>query len=135
VQSLAPGTLYGSDAYEKILRQQVLFLVRRYPKLVFYTLAAKLGVISSLFLLSANVGLIAARLGRRPTGLEAAFWVGIVFNSFFGVWVLPVAAYLVGFISFAMLYGIVSLDFALWTRPPRLGATPTQRHFATASEE
>jgi hypothetical protein len=113
VQSIAPGTLYGSATYETILRQQVLSLVRRHPKLVFYTLAAKLGVICSLIMLSANIGLIAARLSRMPIGLELAFWVGIGFDALFGILVIPVATYLLGLITFATLFGAVSVDFAL----------------------
>jgi hypothetical protein len=113
VQSIVPDTLYVSAEYERILRQQVWLLLRQHPNLVLYTLAAKLGVICALFLLSANVGLIAARFVRKPIGLELAFWIGIVFCALSGVLVVPLVAYLLGFMTFVTLYGIVTLDVAL----------------------
>ena len=113
VQSLVPGTLYESPEYQHILRRQVWLLVRQHPQLVLYTLAAKLGVICSMFLVFANVGLIAVKRVRKPLGLELPFWTGIVFNALFGILVIPSVAYLLGFITFATLYGAVSVDCAL----------------------
>jgi hypothetical protein len=76
VQSLVPGTLYESPEYHHILRQQVGLIVRQHPQLVLYTVAAKLGVIGAMFLVFANVGLIAAERVRKPLGLELPFWIG-----------------------------------------------------------
>jgi len=112
VQSIAPGTVYGSAEYERILRREVYLILRRYPRLVLYTVAAKLGVILALFLLFSNVGLIGARIAPKPLGLEIAFWLGIAFNGLFGILIVPLVAYLLGLIAFATLYGVVSLDFA-----------------------
>ncbi len=113
VQSIAPGTLYGSSGYEKVLRQQVWLLVQLKPSLVLYTIASKLGVICAMFLLFANVGLIGATIAPKPKGLEVAFWLGIVFDSLFGILVVPLMSYLLGLVAFATLYGAVSLDLAL----------------------
>ena len=76
VQSLVPGTLYESPEYHHILRQQVGLIVWQHPQLVLYTVAAKLGVIGAMFLVFANVGLIAAERVRKPLGLELPFWIG-----------------------------------------------------------
>jgi len=130
VQSIAPGTVYGSAEYERILRREVYLILRRYPRLVLYTVAAKLGVILAVFLLSANVGLIGTRIAPKPLGLEIAFWLGIAFNGLFGILVVPLVAYLLGLIAFATLYGVVSLDFAFekkfreGARQSPLGAPP-----------
>jgi hypothetical protein len=42
-----------------------------------------------------------------------AFVAGLAFNALFGLVAVPRLSYLEGFIAFAMLYGVISLDVAL----------------------
>jgi hypothetical protein len=116
VQSIAPGTPFGSAEYERILRNQVLVLTRQHPVFVVMTLASKAGVLICAFLLCANVGLVAAVKYPKPWAIDLAFLAAIAFSSLFGLLVNPSPAYMLGLISFAALYGMVSLGFALEAR-------------------
>lgn len=113
VQAIAPGTLYGSTEYERILRHEVFTLLRRQPLFVFMTLASKAGVILCFILMFANLGLPAALLWPKPWPIELSFWAAIAFSAIPGLLVMPLPVYMVGLFSVATLYGVVSLGFAL----------------------
>jgi len=122
VQVIAPGTVFGSPEYEHILRQEVLGLVRHHPVMVAATYAAKGGVILGIFLMVANFGLLAAARYPKPWPLELGFWLAIAFSSLPGLVATPLSSgYMLGFVTFAGLYAISSIDFALSNAPsPRL---------------
>jgi hypothetical protein len=113
VQSIAPGTGFGSAEYERILRQQVLSTVRHDPWFVFLTVASKIGVVLVVFLLSANLGLIAAMVRRKPRPIDLCFALAITFNSLFALVVKPMPQYMLGLAAFSAFYGIFSLGFFL----------------------
>jgi glycosyltransferase involved in cell wall biosynthesis len=113
VQSIAPGTVYASEDYERILKHEVLLLVRRQPLYVFMTLASKAGVILCVLLLGSNLGLLATALHPKPWPIELSFSLSIAFSSLPALVAIPAPEYLLGLISFAVLYAIVSLSFAL----------------------
>jgi len=116
VQSIAPATAFGSAEYEQILRGEVLQLARRHPVFVALTLASKAGVLICVFLFCANVGLLAAVKYPKPWPVELSFWAAIAFSSLFGLLVVPLPAYLLGLVSFAALYGMVSVGYAFNSR-------------------
>ncbi len=116
VAAISPGAHYLSGEYEAVLKNEVFSLIRHHFSFVVLTLAAKLGVICFALLLSANVGLLAAELYPKSWPIETAFWVAIAFSSLFGLLVIPHPKYLLGFIAFATLYGVVSVDRALEAR-------------------
>jgi len=111
VQSIAPGTTYGSVRYEQILRREVLQLVRQHPWFVFLTVTSKLGVVLALVALGINIGALAAISTPKPWAVELSFWTAILFSGLFALLAIPAPAYLLGLISFAVLYGIVSAGF------------------------
>lgn len=113
VQSIAPGTVYASGDYERILKHEVMLLARQHPVFVFMTLASKTGVILCVLLLATNLGLFAAALHPKPRPIEISFWLAIAFSSLPALATIPAPEYLVGLISFGALYGIVSLGFLL----------------------
>lgn len=119
VASISPGVPYLSDEYEGILRKEVFSLIRHHPSFVVETLAAKMGVICLRLLVCANVGLLAAALYSKSWPIEVAFWLAIGFNSLFGLLVMPISNYLLGFIAFGTLYALVSIDHALEVRANR----------------
>jgi hypothetical protein len=116
VQSVAPGTTYGSVHYEQILRHEVLQLLRQHPWFVFLTVASKLGVVLALVALSVNMGALATISAPKPWAVELSFWTAILFSSIFVLLAIPAAPYSLGLISFAVLYGIVSVGFYLEAR-------------------
>src|SRR5205807_822785 len=91
----------------------VIRTVRRHPFLVFETLAAKVGVILALVLFCANVGLVAACKYPKHWSVEVAFWNAIAFQALFGVLAIPVVPYLLGLITFTVIYAAVSIDVAI----------------------
>jgi hypothetical protein len=113
VHELAPDVLLNSPQYEAVLKTAVIELLRKAPVFVAETLAAKFGVVLIYFLLAANLGILAAIRYPKPWSVEVAFGVAIAFNALFGLLAVPRLAYLEGFIAFAMLYGVISLDTAL----------------------
>jgi hypothetical protein len=113
VESVAPGTVYGSPQYERILRHEVLLLAWQHPLFVLMTLASKAGVVLCLLVLSINFGILATVVCPKPWPIELAFWSAIGFNALFGLLVMPSPKYLLGLITFAGLYSIVSINFAI----------------------
>lgn len=116
VQSIAPGTTFGSVRYERILRGEVIQLLRHHPWFFFETVASKLGVVLVLVALSVNFGALAAIYAPKPWALELSFGAAIAFSSLFGLLTVPAPPYVLGLISFAVLYGIVSVGFYLESR-------------------
>jgi hypothetical protein len=110
---LAPDALYCSPEYETALKTAVIDLLRQDPVFVVGTLLAKFGAVLVYFLFAANFGLLAAIRYPKPWAVEVAFVAGLAFNALFGLLAIPRLSYLEGFIAFAMLYGVISLDVAL----------------------
>jgi hypothetical protein len=77
------------------------------------TLLAKFGAVLVYFLFAANFGLLVAIRYPKSWAVEVAFVAGLAFNALFGLVAVPRLSYLEGFIAFAMLYGVISLDVAL----------------------
>ncbi len=109
---LAPDAPYCSPEYETALKTAVIDLLRKDPIFVAETLIAKFGMVLIYFLLAANFGLLAAIRYPKPWAVEVAFAAGLAFNALFGLVAIPRLSYLEGFIAFAMLYGVMSLDTA-----------------------
>jgi len=113
VRSISPKTSYLSQGYEAVLRKEVLSLIKKHPLFATQTIFAKLGVIILYFLIFSNVGVIAVVLHRKNWQLEIAFFSAMMFNSFFGIIAIPDYRYLMGFLAFATLYGVISIDDAI----------------------
>jgi hypothetical protein len=119
VASISPSAHYLSAEYDGILKKEVFSLVRHHFSFVVLTFAAKAGVIALDLLIYANVGLLAAALYPKSWPIEVAFGLAIAFNSLFGLLVMPIPNYLLGFIAFATVYAVVSIDHALEARANR----------------
>jgi hypothetical protein len=131
VCSIAPNAPYVSAEYEHVLRREVFTLVKNHPGFIALTLAAKSGMILFFLLAGANLGLIAAVLYPRPWWIQLGFTSALAFDSFFGLLVIPHLSYLLGFFTFSVLYGILSLCHAIqrgaWGRQMQLlRGLPTQ---------
>jgi len=126
VYSISPSTIPLSPEYERILRSEFLRIAREDPGFIFATLIAKLRIILFLLLCWGNVGLLAAAFYRKDWPVELAFWSALAFTSLFGIIAIPQIQYLLGFMAFSTVYGIVSLNFALERRRP--GEIHTRLH-------
>jgi len=128
VYSISPSTIPLSPEYEHILREQIFQIARKDPLFIATTLFAKLRVIIFLLLCWANFGLVAAAIHPKGWGIEAALWAALGFNALFGLIAIPQVQYLLGFIAFALIYGIVSLDWAFeGNRPGEIHARQRAR--------
>jgi hypothetical protein len=116
VRSISPRTTYLSPEYARIIRAEALRIIWEHPLFVLITILAKLRILLFLLLCWSNVGLLAFALYPKHWPIELAFWSAMAFNSLFGIIALPQIQYLLGFLAFAALYGIVSLSFALQQR-------------------
>lgn len=105
VQRVAPGTPDFSEAYERVVRDLTVDFALAHPYFVLRTLFSKAGVLAMYFLIFANVGLVAGR--RLPRRLTAAFVAAAGFSALPGLLVTPYHFYMLGFMAFAALYGMV----------------------------
>jgi hypothetical protein len=111
VQSVDPAAIYGGEEYEGILRSRVEEILHRDRRFIFYTVAAKAGVLACMLLLCMNIGLVAAILRPKPLGTESSFWLAIAFAAIPGIVAIPVPPYALGMITLALLYWYYSLSF------------------------
>jgi hypothetical protein len=111
VQSVDPATIYGADVYEAILRVRVGEIVRRDYRFIFYTIAAKAGVLACMLLICTNIALVATIRHPKPPGVEMAFWLAMVFAALPGILAIPVPQYVLGMIVLALYYWYYSITF------------------------
>jgi hypothetical protein len=123
VEAVDPAAIYGGKQYERILRSRVKEIVNRDHKFIFYTLAAKAGVLACMLMLFANFGLAAAILRPKSLGTELAFWLALSFAAVPGIVAIPVPPYVLGMITLGLLYWYYSLDFYLSQSSPGSGVS------------
>jgi hypothetical protein len=111
VQAIDPAAIYGGEEYESLLRSRVKELVRRHPRFVLDTVAAKSGVLAWMLLLSINIGFAAAIAKPKPRAAEAAFWLAMATAAAPGIIAIPAAQYVLGMITLALYYWYYSLSF------------------------
>lgn len=114
--SIQASDPYPSEKSERLLRKEVIAMMRRHPLFFMHVLWAKIGILLFYFLLWANVGCLAAWLYPLPRRIFAAFFAALCFNSLFVLITMPYFCYLLGFFSCAALFGITALGNALKTR-------------------
>jgi hypothetical protein len=120
VNHLIPGgALMYSPIYETTLRNHLVVLFRQDPDFFIETIFAKIGVIFGYFLRWANVGIIAACLRPQSLVLTGAFGVALAWSALPGLLTMPVPCYLLGFSTFAALWGLVSVGNLLSGPSPK----------------
>jgi len=110
VKSISPKAGFVSPEYHRILQAETLRFIRQHPRFVAWTVFVKISVILMYLLLGANYGLLAAIRCRRPQVYSKAFWAALSFSSLNGILTYPRISYLLGFLTFAVLYGLVSIQ-------------------------
>jgi hypothetical protein len=110
VQSVDPTAIYGGAEYEEILRSRVEAIIHRDHRFIFYTLAAKAGVLACLLMLCMNIGFAAALSHPKPLGMELSFWLAMAFAAIPGIVAIPVPPYVLGMMTLALLYWYYSLS-------------------------
>jgi hypothetical protein len=125
VQAVDPTVIYGGEKYEALLRSRVKEIIHRDHKFIFYTVAAKAGVLACMLLLCVNIGLAAAISCPKSVGTELAFWLATTFAGLSGIVAIPMPQYVLGMITIALLYWYYSMIFYVERRSAR--PTKTER--------
>ncbi|WP_066404429.1 hypothetical protein [Aliarcobacter cryaerophilus] len=114
VKSINSDVKYLSMEYENILRGEVILYVIKYPLLFLQNISAKIGVLVFYFILFVNLGIyyIVKNIKNIEYRETLPFYVGILFNSLFGILVIPSLNYIIGFISFSILFAIYIMNYA-----------------------
>jgi hypothetical protein len=116
VYSVDPSAPYLGSEYDRILREEVVHLFAHHPGAVIATLLGKAARTFGVALLFANIGLIAAWFYPKRIVLECIFACTLVVAAAPVILVTPLWQYLVGVISIATIYGMISLAHALQAR-------------------
>lgn len=113
VMEINPKIKMGSKEYESVLRKEYVKTLLLHPKFALENFGAKFGVLFFYFLLFTNIGIYYAFKYPQNRVIEIAFWVAILFNSLYGFLIIPIINYIIGFIAFAIMYGIVHINKGL----------------------
>lgn len=115
VKSIDNSIGYCSAQYEETLKNEVFKLIKSNWSFLLLTFFAKLGIMIYFLLKFANFGIFAAWIYRKPLIIDYAFLVALFWNSMFCFIAIPISEYALGFISCAVLWGIISINVALET--------------------
>ncbi|MFQ3597957.1 MAG: hypothetical protein SNJ55_09470 [Chloroherpetonaceae bacterium] len=112
-KEISPTVFLLDAEYERILRDEIIIIVKKNPLFVVRTVSAKAGVIGFYVLLFMNVGLFCAVRYGLKWQFEIALLSGMAFNALPGLLAVPYIPYLTGSFAFAVIYGAMQFDQAL----------------------
>lgn len=109
-----PMVIENTIAYEEIIKNKTIGLVKNNLQFVLFTIFAKIGIMLFYLFKYANIGLFFALIYRKPWYLELPFWISLAFYALFPILTMPtLPEYSLGFITCAALYGLVSINYAI----------------------
>lgn len=112
-REVSPNVPRHDAELERVMRDEVLGLFKKYPLFVIRTFAAKAGVIGFYALVFMNAGFFFALRHRLEPQTELALLLGMGFNALPGFVALPNIPYLTGSFAFAAIYGALHVDNAV----------------------
>jgi hypothetical protein len=123
VRSISPDAAYLSADFDRILKQETLAIVRHHPLFAIFTVVAKLGIVFTVVLVFANVGLLLIK--RLPPPLQFALYAPLLVSTIPLLIVVPLKLYFVGVIAYSTMLGIVvALRLMTWVDAPPPEAYP-----------
>lgn len=105
-----PSVKYGTPAYEQFLKNEVTRLIIHQPLFVLFTLFAKIGILLLFLLCAAHIGLLGHFFAPSSFGIELGFLLLFGWYAIFPLIAMPYFSYALGFISVAVLYGIIGIN-------------------------
>ncbi len=108
------ATIDKTDLYESILKKEVFKIIKEQPLFVLFTFWAKLGILLFYFFIFAHLGILAACIYHLPWYMYAAFFCALAMSALFPLLTVPVYSYSLGFIAFAALFAVVSINNFLY---------------------
>lgn len=106
-------SISNTTAYENILKWELWRLLRSNIHFFIFSFFAKIGILLYFLLRYLHVGLIFLFVFPISAQLIISFLIGLCFNALFGILTIPCFAYCLGFISFALLLSVVSINNAI----------------------
>jgi len=121
VRAIAPEAVYLSDQYDAVLRNEVIATVTAHPPLVFFTLAAKLGILIVIIAAFGGLAIVAAIYRPIDKRILATFVPALGVSALPILLVAPSPHYLMSIFTLAALYGTFSFDSIFL---PDVGSAP-----------
>ena len=112
VNSIDPSIKYLSKEYEGILKNETFKFIKEHKVITIQNFGAKLGVMFLYFLIFSNIGFycFCASSNKKKKEFLVPCLCALCFNSIFGFLVIPSIEYLIGFISFSVIFAIYYID-------------------------
>ena len=108
-----PQAEYPYKLYEQTIKNLLFKLCKEKRYFVLTTIFAKLGVVFYYFLIYFGwLAVLVSWFFPKPWYIELAFWSAMGVAALPGIMTIPVTAYLIGFITCTVLYGIYSILYA-----------------------
>ena len=102
--SINPDIIPYSSKYEKLLKDEYLKFVKKYPLFFIKTKLSKIGVVSFYIIIFMNIG-IYFLLKNKCTKKNLFFFIpGIILNSLFGIATEPNYTYLLGLFAYCSIF-------------------------------
>ena len=108
--SINPNITLYSKEYDIILRNETFRFIIENPVFFLKSLSAKFGVLVLYFLIFCNIGLLYFKHLLNNKEMYIYIFTGLLFNSLFGILVLPEYQYLMGFIFFSLYLNMYNLE-------------------------
>jgi len=112
VNSIDPSIEYPSKEYENILKHETFKFIKEHKVITIQNFGAKFGVMFLYFLIFSNIGFYCFCTSQNKKKKEFLIpcLYALCFNSIFGFLVIPSINYLIGFISFSVIFAIYYID-------------------------
>jgi hypothetical protein len=121
VHAIAPDAPYLSRAYDQILRHEVVVIASDHLSVLFFNVAAKLGVVMMIVAIFGSVGLITVLAQRVGRTIWATFSPALLACIAPVILFVPSPPYLMGLITLSAMTGMFCLDETL---QPAFAAAP-----------
>lgn len=112
VHSIDPSIKYLSKEYEEVLKNETFKFIKEHKMIAMQNFGAKFGVMLLYFLIFSNIGFYCfyASKNRKNREFFLPCLCALCFNAIFGFLVVPSVNYLLGFVSFSVIFAIYYID-------------------------
>jgi hypothetical protein len=107
-----PNIKILTNEYEALIKSETIKFIKEHPLFVAKTVIVKGLVLIGYFLIFCNLGFWII-LKKKFDSLDWGFIGGLLFCSLTGFLVVPHPKYMLGFISFSILYGCISYGLSI----------------------
>jgi hypothetical protein len=112
VYSIDPSIKYLSKEYEEVLKNETFKFIKEHKMIAIQNFGAKFGVMFLYFLIFSNIGFYCfyASKNRKNREFFLPCLCALCFNAIFGFLVVPSVNYLLGFVSFSVIFAIYYIN-------------------------